>query len=259
MPDNSGVTNRITSEKIYIEFLPCQTVEAEHVQQLVFDSAVDGGTFKLWVNGEITGAITMTGTAATDVSAINTALDALPNLSSGDIVASGSDITDITLTASGYGNGFFRILIEDDSLTQSTPNSNTKLQTTVTTQGATWTKISTDISAVDWSASAETVDVTAISEYERTEIPVATTVGGTISVYKTAVGSSDLALMMYEGSWGTMRIFPEGKLVGKEIIAFRALIEEFSEDYPDHEKIEIEISFMRQGAWISRPQTIYRV
>lgn len=256
MPDNSGVTNRITSENIYIEFLPCSTVEATHVQHLYFDSAVDGGTFALWVNGEVTDDITMTGTYGTDEAAIQAALDALPNLATDEITVSGTVITDITLTASD--NKFYRIYIADDSLTQSTPNSNPKLQTAVTTQGAVWTKISTDISAVDWEATAETVDVTSISEYERTEIPVASSVSGTISNYKTQAGTSDIPLMFFEGSWGVIRIFPEGKIVGKDVISFRALIESFSEDYPDHEKIEQEVSFMRQGAWINRPSSIWR-
>lgn len=255
MSSNAGVTNRITSENIFIEFLPCSTVEATHVQKLYFDSAVDGGTFTLWVNGEVTAPITMTGTPATDVGAIQSALDALDGLATDEFTVSGTAITEITLTASE--NKFYVIEVKDNDLTQTTPNSNPKVQTEVTTQGAVWTKISTDISAVDWSGSAEMVDVTAISEYARTEIPVASTMSGTISVFKTQIGTSNLALMMYEGAWGVIRIFPEGKVAGKEIISCRVVIEEFSEDYPDHEKVEIEISFMRQGAWIDRPQTIY--
>jgi hypothetical protein len=133
-----GVTKRITSEKIYIEFLPASLAPATHIQQLFFDAAVDGGTFKLWVNGETTAAITMTGTAATDIASINSALDALPNLSAGDIVASGTVITDITLTATGYGNGFLLIEVVENLLTQTVPNSNETLITQVTTQGSDW-------------------------------------------------------------------------------------------------------------------------
>lgn len=259
MPSNSGVTDRITSENIYIEFLPCSTVEATHVQKLYFDSAVDGGTFKLWVNGEETAAITFSDTEATLVTNVDAALDALPNLEAAEIALTGSDIADMTLTASA--NGFYRIYIvegAETTLTQTTPNSNPKLQTEVTTQGAVWTQISRDISSVDWEVTAETVDVTAISEYERTEIPVAESVSGTISTYRTSEGTSEVPLMLFAGGWGVIRIFPEGKVLGKGVITFRALIETQSDDAPDHEKMEQEFSFMRQGKWINRPSSIWR-
>lgn len=257
----ASLTSRITSKDIYIECMPLSDVAATHIQHLYFDSAVDGGTFKLWVNGEITTAITMTGTALTDVASINSALDALPNLTAGDIVASGSAITDITLTATGKGDYFFTILVKDEALTQSVPNSNEKLITEVTTQGSALVRLSADASAVDWSNEVETVDVTGISEYERIEIPVAEAVSGTLSLYKVKADATvvQAQLACKAGNWCIMHIYPEGKIVGKEIISFRALVDGFSEDYPDHEKVEQEVSFMRQGAWINEPSTIYRV
>jgi len=93
-----GVTTRLTSKDLFLQFLP-HGVEAIHEQHLYFQADIAGGTFKLRVNGELTAAITMTGTAATDITAINSALDALPNLTAGDIVATGTVITDLTLTA----------------------------------------------------------------------------------------------------------------------------------------------------------------
>jgi hypothetical protein len=231
---------------------------ATHIQQLFFDAAVDGGTFKLWVNGETTAAITMTGTAATDIASINSALDALPNLSAGDIVASGTVITDITLTATGYGNGFLLIEVVENLLTQTVPNSNETLITQVTTQGSDWLRVSGDASSFNWNATSETVDVTAISEYERTEIPVAEAVEFDLSLYKLQAGESILPIAMRNGEWGVLRLFPEGKIVAKEFYAMRALISEFSEDYPDHETVEQEVSGMRQGEWVNRPGSIWR-
>jgi hypothetical protein len=257
------IVERMTSENIYVEYLPFQCSEEDHVQHLYFDSAVTGGTFKLWVNGEITAAITFSATIATLLTNINSALDALPNLAAGDIVASGAAITDVTLTATTpeAQNKYFLIEIRDEALTQTVPNSNPKLQTEVTTQGSGWVRLSEDLSAVDWELSVETVDVTPISAYNRTEVPVADSVSGTLSLYKNKVAADLVPTTLYftpEGAWGSLRIYPEGKIVGKEVIELRALIESFSETYPDHEKVEQEVSFMRQGAWISRPSTIYR-
>jgi len=259
------VTQRITSKDIYIEFLPFNIAVETHIQHLYFDAAVDGGTFKLWVNGEETAAITMTGTAATDIAAINSALDALPNLTAGDIVASGTVITDITLTAAG--DGFYRIeLVDgyDTTLTQTVPNSNLKVTSEVTTQGSDWVRISEEMSTMDWEEAGESVDVTGISEEARIEIPVARAVSGSISVFKTradttaALTALPVSLIMPATGWGTIRVFPEGKIVGKEYTQFRILIDNFSESYPDHDKVENEISFQRQGDWVARPHSIWR-
>jgi hypothetical protein len=257
----SDSTRRITTENIYVEYLPNNTAEATHVQHLYFDSDVDGGTFKLWVNGETTAAITMTGTAATDVAAIQSALDALPNLEDDDIVVSGSDIADITLTATGLGNAFVKIQLVtgfQDTLTQTSPNSNPKVQTEVTTQGSAWFQLSSDMSAMDWEESSSTVDVTAINEIARTEIPVDESVSGSFSAYKTRQGTSLFKLLIRARSWGILRIFPEGKIVGKEVISCQILIDSANENYQDKEKVEQEMSFQRQGEWINPPYSVWR-
>ena len=260
MPIN--VTSRITSEKIRIEFLPGSLVEATHEQHPLFNAAVDGGTFILWVNGESTAAISFSTTIGTLLTNIDAALDALANLSAADIVASGSVVTDVTLTASGFGNGFLRILslpANETTLTQGTPNTNEKLIMDVpTTQGSSYVVLSGQATSFSWERSVEVVDVTAISEYDRTEIPVAEAVSFDLSIYKLEAGSEDWVYAIYAGNNGYIRVFPEGKILGKEYYAFTALIESVSEDYPDHEKVEIEVSGMRQGAWDVEPNSIWR-
>ena len=161
-------STRITSEDIYVEFLPFSVAApATAIWGLVFDLAVDGGTFKLWVNGETTAAITMTGTAVTDVASINSALDALDNLAAGEIVASGATIDVIVLTATLAPSllKYIKIIKKDDLLTQGTPNSNEKLQVTINTQGTGWVRVSDELSAFDFEAAVDTVDLTTISEY----------------------------------------------------------------------------------------------
>ena len=256
-------STRITSEDIYVEFLPFSVAApATAIWGLVFDLAVDGGTFKLWVNGETTAAITMTGTAVTDVASINSALDALDNLAAGEIVASGATIDVIVLTATLAPSllKYIKIIKKDDLLTQGTPNSNEKLQVTINTQGTGWVRVSDELSAFDFEAAVDTVDLTTISEYFRTFKAVAEGLSGTASFYKDVVSATVVAvqLAMAAGNTGWLRIFPEGKLLGKEVISFEILIENFGEDYPDHEKVEQEASFMRLGEWIDYPNSIWR-
>jgi len=252
---------RLTSEGIYVEFLPRSLVEATHIETFAFDSAVDGGTFKIWYNGEITADITFSDTEATLVTNVNAALDALDNTTAGDLVFSGTDIIDMTLTATGLGNAYVAILIRDEALTQTTPNSNLKLVRTVTTQGAAWVRVSEEFSAFDFDASVDTVDVTTISEYFRTMKAVAEGLSGTASFYKNKIDTSVIQtqLAMASGNTGWLRIFPEGKVVGNEVISFEILVTNFGEDYPDHEKVEQECGFERLGEWIDYPSTVWRV
>ncbi len=253
-------STRITSSAIYIEFLPQSLLPATHIETWAFDAAVDGGTFKIWFNGETTAAITMSATPATLITSVNAALDALDNTSAGDLVLSGTDITAMILTATGIANGYVVTKIRENLLTQGTPNSNEKLILTVTTQGSDWIRVSDEASALDWEASTDTVDVTAISEYHRTHRGVAENVSGTISLYKPVVDNQaiEISLAMVAGNTGVLRYFPEGKIVGKEVMSMDIIIETFSEDFPDHEKVEQEVSFMRLGEWIDWPRSIWR-
>jgi hypothetical protein len=68
------------------------------VQTLTIGGSTTGGTFKLTFDGFTTGAITWSATTNTLLANINAALDALPNLENGEVVA-----TDSTLS-SGNGN-----------------------------------------------------------------------------------------------------------------------------------------------------------
>lgn len=248
-------SNRLTSEELRIEWFPRSAVaEAEtHIQQLYIDSAVDGGTFKLWVNGEVTASITHAALIATLLSNINAALDALPNLTAGAIVATGAAQTDITLTAAA--DGYYRILVHEDALTQTVANTNEKLQTEVTTQGTEQFVLTAQASSFNWEGQGELVDMTAISEFNRTEVPVALAVNFDISLFK-ALESWEHSI--YPTTFGTFRVFPHGKVVGREYFQFRGVIETVSEDYPDHEKIEKEMSGQRQGDWHVPPNTIWR-
>lgn len=249
------LTNRFTSKDILIQWLPCSdigdAVEAAHIQHLYFHDDVTGGTFKLRVNGELTAAITYSATEATLITSVNAALDALSILGAGDLVLSGASTADMTLT--GSDPYYYEIYIEEDALTGNL-TSDPNVQTRVTTQGCSLVTLSTEISEFSFEGSVETVDVTAISEFERLEIPVAEAVSFDMSIFKT---NSVWELSVRQGVSGFLYIYPKGKIVGNEIFAFRALIDKVSESYPDHDIVEKQVTGVRQGAWLIRPNSIY--
>ena len=245
------VTQRLTSKDLYLQFLPHGAANA-HIQHLYFQADIDGGTFKLRVNGELTAAITMTGTAATDIASINAALDALPNLTAGDIVATGTVITDLTLTA--IANLWYTILVEEDSLTGNT-TADPNVVSEVTTQGSVLITVSSETSQFSWEGTVETTDVTPLSQFERVEIPVAEAVSWDMSMYKA---DESWERIIFAGQWGYLYVYAEGKIIGNQVFAFQALIEKVGENYPDHEKVEREVSGTRQNGWVIPPNSIYR-
>jgi hypothetical protein len=250
----ASLTARFTSKDIQIDWLPCSDTgdgtEQAHIQHLYFHADVAAGTFKLRVNGVLTAAITYSATIATLLASINTQLDAV-TANAGDIVASGASDADITLT--GADPFYYEIYIEEDALTGNTSD-DPNLTTRVTTQGCVTVRISTEVSEFSFEGSVETVDVTAISEYERLEIPVAEAVSFDMSIFKT---NSVWELSVKQGISGILTVYPRGKFVGEEVFSFRALIDKVSESYPDHDIVEKQITGVRQGAWVIRPNSIY--
>lgn len=250
----AGLTNRFTSKDILIQWLPCGEfgdAEAAHVQHLYFHADVASGTFKLRVNGELTAAITYSDTIATLLTNINNALDGLPSLAAAEIVASGASVADVTLT--GADPFYYEILLEAVTLTGNTSD-DPDLQTRVTTQGCSRVTISTEISEFSFEGTAETVDVTGISQYARINIPVAEAVTWDMSIFKTnAVWERSVK----QGISGILYVYPKGKIVGEEEIVFRALVETVGTNYPDHDIVEKTVSGSRQGDWIVPPDSVY--
>lgn len=69
------------------------TAGTSEVQTLTLGGTPTGGTFKITYDGHTTAAITWTATDATLLASINTALDALPNLGDGDVVATAGTLS----------------------------------------------------------------------------------------------------------------------------------------------------------------------
>jgi hypothetical protein len=253
MPVCDPANGRYTPEAIVVEYLPCGT-EQVHIQVLSFHADVTAGDFTLTVNGETTEAITYSATTATLLTSINSALDALDSLEAAAIVATGTDNAEITLTAAD--EFWYYIDVDGSGLTGNT-TSDPNVTTYVEQQGAVTIRMSTHISSFDFSINTETVDVTAISEYERTEIPTAENVDFSFSAF-AAEADYERILKHPNGAQGVWTVYPKGKISGKEWFKFRGITTEVSVSYPDKEVVELEASGMRQGAWIVRPNSVYK-
>lgn len=234
---------RYTTRDLLVRYLPCG-VAANHVQKIYIHEDVASGNFKLVVNGNLTTAITFSSTAATLVSSINAALDALPNLAAGAIVASASVSEEITLTA--IANAWYTIQVVEDALTGNTSDSD-DIYTEVTTQGSTWYTLSSQISKFSFEVTVDFVDMTAISEYEGTEEPVKENMTFSLSIFDADEGWKPAVRAGYSG---LMAVYPRGNFPGRKYFQFIAVFDKASTDMPDHEKVTVDMSGKRQGAMV---------
>jgi hypothetical protein len=245
-------TDRFTSKDLLVQILPCADVAQEHIQVLSFHTDIASGTFKLRVNGEETAAITYNATIATLLTSINTALDNLDVLAAGEIVATGASDAAITLTSNV--EKYYVIDVNGDALTgNSTDEPN--VTSVVSQQGTTLYTLSSQISSFGYEESVDTVEVTAISEYEATEIPVKSMMTWNASVFEA---NEAWKHAVFAGQSGIMYVYPRGKVVGRPYFAFRALIEKVGVEFPDHDVVEATFDGQRQGAMIVPFNSIYK-
>lgn len=246
-----AVTNRLTSKDVRIEFTPCSLVAAAHDVDLLFHADVTGGTFKLRINGELTGAITFSDTDATLDTNIGNAITALSLTGITFTVSTTTDTTSLTVSQSK----FIRIVLEDNQLTGNA-TADPDYSFTLNTQGSEVVVLSGELTQFSYEESTDTVDVTAISELEATEIAVKSSMSFDATIYDA---NEDFTLyMLKSGENGLYTVYKEGKVVGKEVFAFTGLAESVGKELPDHEKIEISLSGMRQGAMSIPFGSIYR-
>lgn len=243
------ITKRITSKDLVIEAVPNGVVQT-HIYRLFFETGVTGGTFKLRVNGKETANITFSSTIATLLTNINTALDAVTP-SAGMLVATGTSPSEITITSAAAGN--FRIEIAEQALTGSSLSS-TPLTDYVVQRGGAVVRISTDVSSFDYDATSESIDVTAISEEAAKMIPVKRMMSFTINIFDA---QQDWLVFFREGDFVRFNVYPTGKVAGQRWFSFIGLLNSFSKSYPDHEKVEIEMSGDRVGEMLVPFETVY--
>lgn len=243
----AGYTNRITSKDMRVEFLP-NGVAQNHIFVLGISGGSASGNFKLRVNGQLTPTIAVTGGAATAAN-VSSALATLKNpdgtamVASTDFEITGTN-TPLTIEFKGKNaQRYFVIRVEDSTLGTT---GTVYLQTTQ--QGAGLIVLSADMSSFDYSLSTDSVDVTAISEVETNMLGVKTDMTWSLSMYNAS--QDYLYVLGSEILYGTITVYPRGLGSGYEYFSFNTLKEEFSETYPDHEKVEINISGRRVGAMV---------
>lgn len=124
-----------------IPFAGTPAAGTDEVQTLTIGGTPTGGTFKLSFDGAITAPISWTAVDATLVSRIDTALEALGNIGTGNVTTAAGTVTSgigtVTMTfVSGLGKtDVSTIAVADNSLTGTSPT----LGVAVTTPGITAT------------------------------------------------------------------------------------------------------------------------
>ena len=250
-----GEVTRLTSANLHIEFQPAlfphmpvsspgayagYDTEQNHVTVLSLNGATTG-TFKLAVNGHRTAAITASGSLA--ASDIQTALEALPNVGASDLVVTGDPGGDFTITAGGaLENEFLIIEIVDDTTTPGVTQ-------TITSQGSKWYRLDAEASSFSYTDTQETTDTTGISEKARRHSSTVADATFELNLYEA---NQDYRGILTKGVEGYLRVFEDGKVVGKRYFAWEVLLTEVSSDFQAFEKIEVNVSGRRQGVDIAR-------
>lgn len=242
MADNCIVAGRISTKDTYVTYEPCGDPAAQHTVLIRFQgTATPAGTFKLWVDGQITAAITYDALVATLVTNIQTALDAIAPATF-TVTAVGS-LAEIEADAVGY----HRIIAMKDTM-------NVKPIAQVTLQGTETFELAADLSALSFTIDVDVTDVTAMGEYARTSIPVAEMVDCELSLY---AANKETDWVLYSGGSGVLTVWDEGQITDGLYQQFMFLITSIGKEYPDKEKIEYTISGERQGEWYVPPGTRY--
>lgn len=256
MATGSQVT-RITSKDIHIEATPIGSEADECVFTLYFtaDSAdAIAGTFRLWVDGKLTAPITyaVVATMATSVAAALNAADVLGvgAVSAADSATDPGNV-EITFLAVGY-HAMKGITIEDDG--DSTLNASLRVH--VNTQGTETFRIDAEASAFNFEESVDLVDMTAISEFNTTEVAVKASASFELNLFEA---QQDWSHVFYGGANIIFMVWETGKVPGSKYFAMQGVIDSYSKDFPDHEKVEIAISGTRVGAMLIPFNTVYRV
>lgn len=257
MSDIGDIT-RITSVNLVIEFQPAlyphmratsyaaYDTPQNHVTVLSLNGATTG-TFKLRVNGHLTAAITASGTLAAE--AVQTALEALPNVGADNLLVTGSAGGDFTITAADdLLNEFLVIEIVDDT---TAPGVTQK----ITSQGSKWYRLDSEASSFSYTATQETTDVTGISDKARRHSSTVTDATFEISLYEAL---QNYRAILTEGVEGYVRVFEDGKADGKRYFAWQVLLTEVGSNFQAQEKIEISASGRRQGEAIARVGSIWK-
>lgn len=250
-----GDVTRLTSANLVVQFKPAlyPNINARSTLFASYDTAMNhivvlnlngatAGTFRLKVDGYETANITAG--VALAAATVQSALEGLPNVATGDLAVTGSAGGPFTITAAqALLNKFLIIEIELDTMTGGDP------YLTITQQGSDWYTISAEASSFSYTSTQETTDVTAIAEKERRHEPTVSDATFEISLYETL---ADYRSILKEGIQGYLRIYEDGVYDDAPYFAWEILLTDAEVSMEMFEKIEISLSGRRQGAPIAR-------
>jgi hypothetical protein len=259
---SSGV-NRKTSKDLRVYFTPYGSAAATTVVELYLDPLVTTGNVYLRINGALTSAISMSavdGAADDDAIAtiIQTAIAGTKVPVIGDsglhtIVAT-TDVTVADSDVDGYMTITFSGSLAEKLVRVSVAPTSAEYQTAdyrveYTTEGTQRIRLDGEAMKLDFQQTTETTDATPISDFHDMTLAIRQNMTGSLGIYHAA--QSYRFMFGEDNLEGRMEIFPYGEGSGKEEIIIDARLSDYSESYPDHDKIECELSYERLGEPIS--------
>jgi hypothetical protein len=263
MPLSTSV-NRITSKDVRLYFTPYATAAQSLVFDLYIDPTVTSGNFYLRINGVQSSAISLSafdGAADDDARAalIDTALTgiAIPLVGNSGLYTTLTD--DITVVDHATKTGYYTVTMAGaladkcvvariDPVSASYDTADYRLE--VTTHGSERIRFDAEAMSVDFQQTTETTDATALSEFHDIVLAIRQNMSGSIGLYHAQ--QSFRFIFGSDVLEGRMELYGSGEGAGKEGLVVDALWEDYSETYPDHEKVEISVSWVRQGEPIMR-------
>lgn len=264
MAGQIGQVTKITSRDLVVEFQPvldpnvnvaspatayaAYGEDMNHVTVLDLNGSTTGSVV-LVVNGHRTDPIDVADLEGVGGAAVlELALEALPNVGTGGLVVTGDDEGPFTITAAAaLENSWVVIEIVDDT-------SDNGLTQLVTTQGSTFYRLEADISSFSYTSTIETTDVTGIADRERRHASTVSDATWEATFYEAL---REYRNILSEGVEGYLRVFENGKVIGRRYFAWEVMLTEASSGMEAFEKIEIDVSGRRQGAPIARVGSIW--
>jgi hypothetical protein len=254
--NNNPALNEVqVGNNVLVEYTPYGVAQG-HIHKVYFNSGLTGGTFRIRVNGRWTNNITFNTVVATLVTNMQTAIDAIGTdiLAVGELTVSGTVVTEITIS-SGTKQRLYDIEVENVALL---PNTIATPFTHVATQrGAKTIVLSNYMTSFNFTIDEETVDVTALADKWMKSIH--TVSKGSFSLSAMGTINPELDQIFQLGrTYGKYSIYTPDKVTGATFMEFYGMNTSFEKQFPQNDKVTIDVSGDMYGNFITPPATLYK-
>lgn len=226
-------------------------------------SGTPTGTIKLTVDGTESTDITLSATIAATV--IQTAINGITGVPSTEFTVTGTITTGFTITGASIRRWTIGFVLGTSTNTLSVSYSKrgigtvdleaTDAQVIIRQQGSKFLRLTADVMSMKFGSKVKTTETAGLAQIEDYPEVVGSSGTFSLSMYGTVVADW-LIPMSTEGLSGTIYWYPTGRVIGETYAAMRVVLDGFDEDLPFHEKVEVDISGVRQGAMIAPKGTI---